>query len=1031
MPPLGTMLAIGGSVAILVAIVGGGVETRWFTVPKLASARIRWTLGVTGVALLLLGLYVHFSEDGDENGCPGRLDIVAPAGETEVRRQGVSASVVVSGTSQDVVRCGDESVVVAVHPVDPYAEGHWLSKSVAVAPDGLWQTTVFLGSEATPIADGQRFELIAVATDVDPSSLSEPVLDLAKELSFVADSPTVEVDVRLAAEVSIGSPVTDDVVAAEMTDEAGEARVVIAGAASGLASGDRVVVSVRAVEPSAEGWWPATPVDPDGRGAWTVDVFIGSATTPVASGQRFAVQAVVSDQDPATFVPPLANLDPMEPKARSEEVTFQISVLDDEPCAPGDLAIRPIREIALVGAVARVEVGGMSRGLEVAACAAYQVVVGVHPVEPPADGYWLSEAVPVSRDGGWQVTLWLGSEAAPVADGQRFELVAVVTDVELDSVASPVMDLEELAPVAWSAPVELPISDSRPDAEASIEFPAARSVVAAEPAGQAGVVDVRGEASGLSDGERVVVLVRGVEPAAEGWWPASPVEPEPGGSWHVAVFLGGASAPIADGQRFAVMAVVTERDPASISGPLDDPARLTPRASTSEVVFTVDLPPDTATLTVATSGAGSGRVTDATGALDCGETCAHDFEVGTTVRLVAAANAGSRFAGWDAPSCGAPAGCAVTLTAPTTVLATFDLIERVDLTVATSGTGSGRVTDATGALDCGETCVHYFEVGTTVRLEAEASADSWFAGWDAPGCGDAAVCNVTLTARTTVTATFELADDPNWTAVPVPEDISQLVESDGMLYARTPTQVLRLADGWEAVLTDERGVFDLDDDGGVLRVAADARVLRLVEGTFVEEFSVRWDYIDEIDVEDGNGYLTVGSWGTYSGPWSLRTSGWWYAGFSPGWDGSYDGAIARVVASACETDSDSGFVYGSRGDRGPSYFRTKDRGQTWESIDYPVLHSSPSCHVYSRDHLSTDGGDSWTPLPRRFSHYASGFGPYDVLAASAGSEGLYAGTATSFDPLGLVNKRIVSVAAIGNSVYALDDDGSVYMRTFG
>jgi hypothetical protein len=275
-----------------------------------------------------------------------------------------------------------------------------------------------------------------------------------------------------------------------------------------------------------------------------------------------------------------------------------------------------------------------------------------------------------------------------------------------------------------------------------------------------------------------------------------------------------------------------------------------------------------------------------------------------------------------------------------------------------------------------------------------------------------------------------LDEDPDWTAVPVPNGVAQLVESDGTLYARTRTQVLRLADDWEPVLTDEGGVFDLDDDGGILRVAADARILRFVNGAFVEEFSVPVDYIDEIDVEDSNGYLQVGNWGAYSGPWSLQASGWSDASSSQGWDWIYNGAIARVVASACETDSDSGFVYGSRGDAGPSYFRTKDRGRTWELIEYPVLHSSPTCRLYSHEHLSTDGGDSWTPLPQRFTHYASGFGSHDVLATSARSDGLYAGTATSFDLLGLANKRIVSVAAVRNSVYALDDDGSVYMQTF-
>ena len=84
------------------------------------------------------------------------------------------------------------------------------------------------------------------------------------------------------------------------------------------------------------------------------------------------------------------------------------------------------------------------------------------------------------------------------------------------------------------------------------------------------------------------------------------------------------------------------------------------------------------------------------------------------------------------------------------------------LTIASAGAGSGRVLSAPAGIDCQITngtaaatgCTATFPAGTVVGLVASpASPALEFVGWSAP-CSDAAACSVTVTANTSLTATF-------------------------------------------------------------------------------------------------------------------------------------------------------------------------------------------------------------------------------------------------------------------------------------
>lgn len=143
---------------------------------------------------------------------------------------------------------------------------------------------------------------------------------------------------------------------------------------------------------------------------------------------------------------------------------------------------------------------------------------------------------------------------------------------------------------------------------------------------------------------------------------------------------------------------------------------------------------DTYLLTVNTAGTGSGVVTPTTGT----------YPHGTVVTLTATPNTGSVFAGWSGDCVGSGA-CVVTMTAPRTVTATFDITERA-LTINTTGAGTGVVTPSVG--------VHTYTFGTVITLQATPNAGSFFGGWGGDlDCGDGVV---TLLTDTACTATFTL-----------------------------------------------------------------------------------------------------------------------------------------------------------------------------------------------------------------------------------------------------------------------------------
>jgi uncharacterized delta-60 repeat protein len=187
-------------------------------------------------------------------------------------------------------------------------------------------------------------------------------------------------------------------------------------------------------------------------------------------------------------------------------------------------------------------------------------------------------------------------------------------------------------------------------------------------------------------------------------------------------------------------------------------------------------PPTYHHLLVAKQGPGSGGVYAPE--LNCGANCGADYVEGETVTVGVFAKPESTFTGWSASSgnpgtcTGTTAPCEVTLNGNVELVANFSggSPTQYSLTTSKGGSGSGTVTSSPIGIDCGATCSHAFNAGTSITLTATPAAGSTFAGWSGSGCSGTGVCEISLAADVAVTATFTASEGGgSQTPTPTPE----------------------------------------------------------------------------------------------------------------------------------------------------------------------------------------------------------------------------------------------------------------------
>lgn len=164
------------------------------------------------------------------------------------------------------------------------------------------------------------------------------------------------------------------------------------------------------------------------------------------------------------------------------------------------------------------------------------------------------------------------------------------------------------------------------------------------------------------------------------------------------------------------------------------------------------------TLSLTTTGSGTGTVTSAPAALACPAACAVNFPEGSKVTLTGTPGLHSEAVKWSGCDSTEAGKCIVTMEGARQVSAAFELepqyVQRA-LTIAMPGPGQGTVTSIPGGISCPPDCSQEFVLKTKVTLIATPAPGSEFDRWSATACGQSPLCSLTVNNDRTLYAVFK------------------------------------------------------------------------------------------------------------------------------------------------------------------------------------------------------------------------------------------------------------------------------------
>lgn len=159
---------------------------------------------------------------------------------------------------------------------------------------------------------------------------------------------------------------------------------------------------------------------------------------------------------------------------------------------------------------------------------------------------------------------------------------------------------------------------------------------------------------------------------------------------------------------------------------------------------------------ISVTKAGSGVVTGAGGAINCGAVCSAILPAGAAETITANAPSNGVFNGWSGACSGSQNTCSFTANGALQTTATFTTV----FTLSIGRAGNGSVTGSPNgefntAVNCGSSCSAKFQQGSKVVLTATPAAGANFTGWSGTCSGLVPTCTVTITADTKVQASFK------------------------------------------------------------------------------------------------------------------------------------------------------------------------------------------------------------------------------------------------------------------------------------
>jgi len=150
--------------------------------------------------------------------------------------------------------------------------------------------------------------------------------------------------------------------------------------------------------------------------------------------------------------------------------------------------------------------------------------------------------------------------------------------------------------------------------------------------------------------------------------------------------------------------------------------------------------------------AGPGTVTSRPAGISCPDRCERDFDRGARVLLTPKPSGQATFLGWSG-ACHGTSTCRLRLRRDRAVVAAFRKPSQPGTATLRVRAANGRVSSTPVGIDCGDRCVHAFQLGAHITLTAAADPGYGLNTWVGP-CTGTGTCPLTMDGDRSVSADF-------------------------------------------------------------------------------------------------------------------------------------------------------------------------------------------------------------------------------------------------------------------------------------
>lgn len=269
--------------------------------------------------------------------------------------------------------------------------------------------------------------------------------------------------------------------------------------------------------------------------------------------------------------------------------------------------------------------------------------------------------------------------------------------------------------------------------------------------------------------------------------------------------------------------------------------------------------------------------------------------------------------------------------------------------------------------------------------------------------------------------------DIKWSKIDAPMIVNKMQVNDNTIFILNTVEFYKSNDGgdsWEIINlninpqydTGDFNCFDIDQNRIWVGCRNGIIVSENLDGNFQWSMYWDWDPCYYIDMNNGNGWATISSWGSKSGALNKTPDSEW---ISYGRDELFYFEYHLPIVADLK-DVNTAYI---------NNYKTTDNCKTWsditEKVIYCTIRTNDKLAIYSKDKFSIDRGITWKPLNITATAITN---VKDTLFIGT-EQGVYSGQPDDWTALGLADENIIAIAINDNYIFALNDKGKLFRKT--